>query len=93
MQERISPYALLKASKPKPSPSQASTYDLFSSAVQNYKPDSAEKPAPLSDRSPEQSAEAPRYIPLPEKKTHYIADIHARHSTADRRAGQNLRTL
>ena len=92
MTKSISPYALLKACKPKGvSHHQPGAYDLFSSAAQNYKSDVEEKP--LSAHSPEQSAAASRHVPPHEKKTHYIADIHARHSTAERRAGQNLRTL
>ena len=98
MLESISPYALLCASKPKPISAPPDAYDLFSQIAQQQ--GSAAAPAQQSEslssaRIPDnthQSAGYPEYAPI-KTKTHYIADIHARHSKANRHAGQTHRPL
>lgn len=98
MLESISPYALLKASKPKPANAQQNAVDTFSCTVQHHAAFSSENQKAYLSASEEQAAvpfsvaATHEYAP-PYKKTHYIADIHARHSTASRQAGQELRTL
>ena len=72
----ISPYALLNASRPKPTPSVVTPYDLYS-AVQN----NVEPPAPVSVSEPPVSPPLPR---LQGRKTHYIRDISLRHNNAAR---------
>ena len=86
MPESISPYALLRASKPKPAPTVITPYDLYSAAQAHpYQPEqpappSAEPPVPRHDYAP--ARPLPR---IPSGRTHYIADIHARHNQAMRR--------
>lgn len=82
MLETISPYQLLQASRPKSPP-------RSSAAVQSAPSDSAYIPQPSSSGLPSsipQAAEpftkAPAYEPA--KRTHYISDIHSRHSAAQR---------
>jgi len=77
----VSPYALLCASRPQPAPSVVTPYDLYSSVHQEHAaamPAAAEPPAAPS--IPIQT------LPAAPRKTHYIADIHARHSTAGKSA-------
>lgn len=76
----ISPYTLLCASKPKPAPI-PSAYDLYSITHHNESLD-AVMPRPItSDPQPclPASMNPP---PRQERKTHYISDIHIRHSAA-----------
>lgn len=76
----ISPYALLCASKPRPA-SSPSAYDLYSIAQH----EEAAAPAPpaltLSNSALPQSASLNQQ-PKPERRTHYVSDIHNRHSAA-----------
>ena len=85
MTSSLSPYALLCASKPKPVPTLVTPYDLYSitqfsasDAVLNspssFEPTSQNQPKSDSTRN------SLSYPPL--KRTHYIADIHARHTAA-----------
>ena len=101
MLESVSPYALLRASIPKPVSSPATAYDLFSVAQ------STAQDAPIARSSPsvqpaadapdavaqqvagEPPAPVPQRMPaaprIPAKRTHYISDIQTRHSAAVRR--------
>ena len=80
MPARISPYALLSASKPKTASSTPSPYDLYSRA-QEQANDIPHTMQPI----PEPVMNPP--IPVPAKKrTHYISDINTRHSMAAGRA-------
>lgn len=78
----VSPYELLCSCKPKPPKTTVTPYDLFS-AVQAR---AADIPA-MSERAPEpvpaSSPEPP--LPPPAHRTHYIAQINARHDQAQRR--------
>jgi len=83
MPESVSPYALLCASKPKPAPTIVTTYDLYS-AAQGTLPPSSYTSVPIAQNSvaaktPETNGSAIYPSPL---RTHYIADIHARHNHA-----------
>lgn len=82
MADSISPYALLKASKPRPMPVMVTSYDLFS-AVHNQAASPAPSPAPAAMQ---EAVQPPTAKPLmtPSARTHYIADIHARHNMAVR---------
>ena len=85
MLSSISPYALLLKSKPH-HPAQTTTdYDRFS-MHHSYPHDHKSETLPDSHVSLEPSS---RQKILPEKRTHYISDIHARHSLAMRHAPQN----
>ncbi|MBQ8620440.1 MAG: hypothetical protein IJ418_23435 [Clostridia bacterium] len=84
----FSPYALLRASKPNPPASYAAQYDLYSLAHSANPPGSdeaAHKPA----SAPAIQAQSALPPSPPAKKTHYIADIHARHTRAMRQAPQS----
>ena len=86
MFQSLSPYALLRASRPKlPETSQ---YDLYSLSQMN---------SPLSAPSVQQESIAWESLPhtqaAPVRQTHYIADIHTRHASAMRRASQSSDSL
>ena len=90
MLESISPYALLCASKPRQPRSVTTQYDVFSLSQANSAsavPASSPAGDPPAQRAPAQS------LPEPNKRTHYIADIHARHSSAMRRTPQSIAPL
>lgn len=80
MSDAVSPYALLRASKPKPIPTVVTPYDLYS-AAQGSAP---EPPLPVSSVPAAPVSPTPRRSPLATQpgKTHYIADIKARHNQA-----------
>lgn len=88
----ISPYALLRASKPQKPSTVASQYDLFSLAqtgsafaqasMQSHEKTAADMPAPV--------LQTPS---TPVQRTHYISDIHARHTKASRHAPQSSSAL
>lgn len=81
MTSPISPYALLCASKPKPTPSIVTSYDLFSAAqqqAQSLHPD-PQVAQPIRDVS---SPAVAAVSPVQHRRTHYIADIRNRHSQA-----------
>ena len=84
MLDNISPYALLCQSKPRPPRHVETDYDRFSIAQGRTPEHSLVHDAPL----PAEHAIDPQ--PSPAKRTHYIADIHARHSSAMRHAPQNM---
>ena len=71
----VSPYALLKASKPKPPASLVTSYDLYSVTQSS--------PAP-ADNHPNllRFFDAPSSVSPPERKTHYIRNIGLRHNQA-----------
>ncbi|MGN0777224.1 MAG: hypothetical protein ACI4MM_11170 [Candidatus Ventricola sp.] len=86
MPENISPYALLCACKPKPAPTIVTAYDLYSQAQRSEaQPVLQNVPVPASVRS-DATNPPQRISSLPARRTHYIADIQARHSNACRRA-------
>jgi len=81
----ISPYELLRASKPQPPQSVVTPYDLYSRIQQKepaYRQDSI---SPVPPPAPSERACSAAAAPAV-RRTHYISDIHAKHSTADRRA-------
>lgn len=75
----ISPYELLCASRPKPNSSIVTAYDLYSKALNESHTPSIHHPASLSSEDAVFSQ-----MPHAMKRTHYIADIHARHNAANR---------
>ena len=83
MLQSVSPYALLQASKPKPVPTLVTPYDLYSaaqtehSAVHQYDVSTAES-LTGTDQTSNQSTQKS----ISPRRTHYIADIHARHNQA-----------
>lgn len=81
-----SPYALLQASKPKPPHTMTTQYDLFSLGT-GQSEHTAQQTIPPAEPMPAQST-AP-----PARKTHYIADIHARHAGAMKHTRQQNRSL
>lgn len=74
----VSPYALLKASKPKTPASLVTPYDLYST-IQREPDTVIRQPEPLQ-------AFDVRAAEPPVRKTHYIRDIGFRHSQALRHA-------
>lgn len=85
MPSMISPYALLCASKPQPAPTITTPYDLYSMAhlsshdaafPSNSTSVSAEELPPISKPVHTNSTYVPPH------RTHYLADIHARHTAA-----------
>lgn len=101
MLESISPYALLKASRPKPPAVIVTAYDLYSTAQSAAQPSpsaqivqpaqSAQDAQPVPDppATPVQAhVPAARTAPAPyisTRRTHYIRDIETRHDAALRR--------
>lgn len=84
MLDSVSPYALLSASKPKRAPSVVTAYDLYSMA--QGRSSDAPEPAgmPRGQETPPARAAQPAVYPQP-RKTHYISDIHTRHTSATSR--------
>ncbi len=81
MLESVSPYALLKLSKPKAPEVLVTEYDLYSAvqnapSVQNHA-----SPEPPKVQNPPEPAPQPPFYP-PARRTHYIKDIGSRHDTA-----------
>jgi len=75
MTDSVSPYALLKHSRPKQPEAYVTPYDLYSAAQNSA--------APVQVHEPSESA----FAPVPAlQKTHYIADIRSRHAHASGRA-------
>ena len=81
MNDIISPYALLCACKPHHAPTMVTPYDLYSAAQNQTE---TMLPQPSNEVKPEPKAEAPRQTAsaYPQKRTHYIQDIHSRHNRA-----------
>lgn len=82
MLESISPYALLSASKPKPPRSFTTPYDQFSLVHRPSSEESTAYAALPADLNPQNRPMSPQLS----RKTHYIADIQARHTQAIRRS-------
>jgi len=90
----ISPYELLRASKPLPRPSVVTPYDLYSRIQQEpAAPFPSETAFPMeaallpeAARQAEPAPPASTALPAAARKTHYISDIHSRHSAAGRHA-------
>ena len=78
----VSPYALLCSCKPKPPRTAVTPYDLYS-AVQSGAADASSAPEPAPKPVPAAAQETP--LPPPAQRTHYIAQIRARHEQAQRR--------
>lgn len=96
MAEPVSPYELLRMSKPKPAPTVVTAYDLYS-AAQSQPRQAAEPPRPAAEppREPERQDPPPSFAspafasPVfapPVRRTHYIADIKSRHEMASHRS-------
>lgn len=93
MLESISPYALLKMSKPKTADLQPEAYDLYSQYAQFPSEQSlGHTPDLVSAQEPGSAVNQPR-LPDSGGRTHYISDIHARHSKAFMRTTQSVRSL
>ena len=94
MLDSISPYALLRASMPKPAPTVVTAYDLFSTAQQATAAHaSAPQPPPAAQPSAQDTVPSAAVRLLPERRTHYIADIKTRHSAALRHAALHNQPL
>ncbi|MBE5800099.1 MAG: hypothetical protein E7321_09155 [Clostridiales bacterium] len=95
MPQNISPYALLCQSKPKPVYTPPTPYDLYSLTVRERQtadditPDSTSFFGSSGSQTPI-TADPPLN---PGRRTHYIADIHARHSAAFQHSPQSSRPL
>lgn len=90
MLDSVSPYALLRASMPKPAQTVVTAYDLFSAAQQApvspaQPPCSSTPPASASQEAPPAAQQSSVYS-APARRTHYIADIKTRHNAALRHA-------
>ena len=79
----VSPYELLCASKPQPRPCVVMPYDLYSRIQQE-----PAVPVPASvSLPPDHPQPAASAVSLPvARKTHYISEIHTKHTAAGRRA-------
>lgn len=92
MLESVSPYELLKASRPRQTPTFATAYDLYSAAsTQENLPRAQAASAEAAAPAPQPSDPAPKPCPTaapPVRRTHYIADIKTRHNAAMRSAPQ-----
>ena len=81
----ISPYELLCQSKPQQTPTFVTPYDLYSragqSGVHQAPPKTVASAMPSAPPEPVLSDRSPSF-----KHAHYISDIHARHSTAEKNA-------
>lgn len=86
MLQSISPYALLCASKPKPTPTIVTAYDLYSQAQCGEQTAVSHPPVPSPVRPAPPAVQPAQNPPASARRTHYIADIKARHSAAIRRA-------
>ena len=89
MLDSISPYALLRASKPKTPEVFTTAYDRFSAAQQQASPpypaEAIRRTVPFSEPQPDTN-------PIPIRRTHYIADIHAKHACAAKRTLKPITT-
>ena len=96
MPDSVSPYALLRASMPRPADTMVTAYDLYSAAQQApaAQPSVAPPPTaaqPCAQNLPQTSP--PDALPSPARRTHYIADIKTRHSAALRHAALHNQPL
>ena len=95
MPDSVSPYALLRASMPRPADTMVTAYDLYSVAQQvpAAQPSAAPPAAaqPCAQNLPQTSP--PAALPSPSRRTHYIADIKTRHSAALRHAALHNQPL
>lgn len=83
----VSPYALLCASRPKPAPTTVTPYDLYSCMqdVAVHEKQSSMSPPVIREQEPG-VVTTKEYSPVPpERRTHYVSDIHAKHGSAGRR--------
>lgn len=79
----ISPYELLCQSKPRQTPTFVTPYDLYSRADQSCVHPMPPEPAAAPGMLPA----APSFdAPAAGRHTHYISDIHTRHSAAGKNA-------
>ena len=95
MLDSVSPYALLRASIPKPPPTVVTAYELYSTAQHSgaqVVPPPAAPSNPPEDAPPAPDARRPSPYP-PARRTHYIADIKTRHSAAVRTASMQSKPL
>lgn len=77
----VSPYELLRSCIPRPAETVVTPYDLYS-AVQAQQGGPSAATAPM--REPDEPPHAEPPLPPPARRTHYIADIRARHELAQR---------
>ena len=83
MLHSLSPYMLLKRSKPTPPAVYTTAYDLYSAAAQ----DSSN--ASMQETSRPSPAPIPSSLPFVPARTHYINSIQSRHNLAARAARMN----
>lgn len=86
MNQSISPYALLKASKPRKPDTVTTAYDLYSSAVQSSVSGQAQEAAAQQAPDTVVRPTAASVPSVPARKTHYISDIQKRHNAALKRS-------
>jgi len=93
MSSSLSPYALLSASKPRHVPTVTTAYDLFSTAqmapsstlpVREYAGASTDSSFNTQHSNRIFETVPTSHLPHSIQRTHYIADIHARHNAAGR---------
>ncbi len=94
MLDSVSPYALLCASKPKPTPTTVTPYDLYSAVQSSPPPQMPPAPAPVYEEAPpappQPAPRTPASMPMvAARRTHYIADIKSRHNTALKRTSMS----
>lgn len=89
MNQNISPYELLKASKPRKPNTVTTPYDLYSAAQIS----ATEPPEIISEQASSNAGQrAAVSVPsVPTRKTHYISDIQKRHNAALRRSALSPR--
>lgn len=89
MLDSISPYALLRASKPQAPEVFTTAYDRFSAAQHQtssqYPVEAMHHTVPFSEPQPDTNS-------APIRRTHYIADIHAKHTCAVKRTTKPITT-
>ena len=85
MLNSISPYMLLKASKPRQNDAYVTDYDLYSAASRPADSAFVSPSLPSFSSVPPQPMQ-PSVQPPASERTHYIAGIHNRHSRAFSRA-------
>ena len=97
MLDSVSPYALLRASIPKPAQTVVTAYDLFSAAQQT--PASppqlpcSDVPATSARQEEPPVSPPPSAFSPPARRTHYIANIKTRHNAALRHAALHNQPL
>jgi len=82
----VSPYELLRASKPQSTQSIVTAYDLYSCIKQKEPAVKQDSICPVPQAEPFEHPSASSSRLSASQRTHYISDIHAKHSIAGRHA-------